>query len=398
MSLVAFVVAVIIGYFLYESYRRDQKIAEREAKTTTNSSRSSSIDSDYAENAENCTNPKCQCKTGNSVFRAFLRSLHGDGKHDSHDLIHEKPSPFHFRAFEDRFSSLADVTDAIRDAGLDQCRLILGIDFTASNEWQGRSSNKGYSLHRISSRSTVQNPYQHVISILNRTLLDVMSPQTPEQGARSSFLTKLQRSQHQCIHAYGFGDTQTKDKSTFPLNPSYVPCSSFAEVQKYYRHAVDRVVLDGPTSYVPIIKKAIEIVEETDNKFHVLVIIADGQFVDEGPTAEAIVEASKHPLSIVVIGVGDGPWWLLKRFDDWLPQRAFDNFQFVEYNKVLKEAGSKRGEAAFALQMLMEIPDQYKAVIELGYCERPPPRDPIEKHLRMTYGPNGSVRSAAYKA
>lgn len=51
-----------------------------------------------------------------------------------------------------RYKTLEDVTAAIRNAGLDQCRLILGIDFTASNEWQGRSSNKGQSLHRISSR------------------------------------------------------------------------------------------------------------------------------------------------------------------------------------------------------------------------------------------------------
>lgn len=103
------------------------------------------------------------------------------------------------------------------------------------------------------------------------------------------------------------------------------------EVEALYTQIAQEVALAGPTSFAPLIYRAIDIVRESENSYHILLIIADGQVTNEAQTIKAIVEASKYPLSIIVVGVGDGPWDMMKQFDDKIPQRQFDNFQFVNF-------------------------------------------------------------------
>lgn len=251
-----------------------------------------------------------------------------------------------FYAIEDHFSSFDEVSKACAKAGLEHCGLIVGIDFTASNEWQGRKTFGGNSLHRILG-SKIYNPYQKVIHIMGNTL-------EPFDEDRN-------------IPAFGFGDSNTLDESVFPFHSDGSPCKGFADVLERYNSIATRVNLSGPTCFAPLILKAIEIVK-AERQYHILLVIADGQVTEEDRTIDAIVTASEYPLSIVVIGVGDGPWETMEDFDNLLPKRKFDNFQFVNYHKVT--AKSRKPETTFALHALMEIPDQYKTIKAMGYLDR----------------------------
>ncbi|KAF3629400.1 hypothetical protein FXO37_28970 [Capsicum annuum] len=111
----------------------------------------------------------------------------------------------------------------------------------------------------------------------------------------------------------------------------------------------------GPTSFAPIVNAAIDIVEANNGQYHVLVIIADGQVTrsidtlserlspQEQATINFIVAASEYPLSIILVGVRDGPWDEMKRFDDNIPQQAFDNFQ-NDYEIRNKGGGERKKE------------------------------------------------------
>ncbi|XP_023930422.1 copine family protein 1-like isoform X1 [Lingula anatina] len=247
------------------------------------------------------------------------------------------------RLISDRFTSLEEVTEAIRKAGLESCNLIFGVDYTASNNIQGQRTFGGRCLHYMGPGAV--NPYQQVISILGETIEPF-----DEDGI---------------IPVFGFGDQSTRGTGVFPFRAEGY-CTGFHDALQAYNQITPNVKLSGPTNFAPLIRRALEIVRQT-KAYHILVIVADGQVTNEQATRHAIVEAAQYPLSIIMIGVGDGPWDMMKEFDDSIPQRRFDNFQFVDFNLAMRDA--RNPQAAFALAALMEIPDQFKAIKQLGLLE-----------------------------
>ncbi|KAD7116455.1 hypothetical protein E3N88_03723 [Mikania micrantha] len=272
-----------------------------------------------------------------------------------HEPIPQRLDPRYTR-IADNYETLEQVTLALAEAGLESSNLIIGIDFTKSNEWTGKRSFMGRSLHSLEG---LQNPYEQAISIIGKTL----APFDDDN----------------LIPCFGFGDASTHDESVFSFYPDSRSCQGFGEVLRRYREIVPQLRLAGPTSFAPIIETAITIVEESGGQYHVLLIIADGQVtrsvdikdgqfsLQERNTIDAIVKASNYPLSIILVGVGDGPWDMMREFDDNIPSRIFDNIQFVNFtNTMSKDITLSKKETEFALNALMEIPSQYQATVQLG--------------------------------
>ncbi len=146
--------------------------------------------------------------------------------------------------------------------------------------------------------------------------------------------------------------------------------------------------------------QAMRVVLDSGCQYHMLLIIADGLVTthpDDSPTptmqetatAQALTDASGLPLSIVVVGVGDGPW---THNNTWCQPvrgkhheavtrpsggRCFDNYHFVNATSVLHDAmqeGLDRRQCAsrLAIHALMKVPEQYRVgeggvVVGLGW-------------------------------
>ncbi|KAL2342899.1 hypothetical protein Fmac_004184 [Flemingia macrophylla] len=303
-------------------------------------------------------------------------SYAGSSVNIGHHNQHKQQPTF----ISDNFSSLDQVVSALREAGLESSNLIIGIDFTKSNEWTGKHSFNHKSLHYI---GNTPNPYEQAISIIGRTL--------------SSF------DEDNLIPCFGFGDASTHDQNVFSFYPGDRYCHGFEEVLARYREIVPYLSLSGPTSFAPIVDAAVDIVERSNGQYHVLVIIADGQVTrnsdtlrgmyspQERATINSIIAASHYPLSIILVGVGDGPWNEMHSFDDNITQRLFDNFQFVNFTKIMSDnKDTSKKETAFALAALMEIPIQYRLTQNLQVANEksvsyhrkrplPPPKEVIDR-------------------
>ena len=105
-----------------------------------------------------------------------------------------------------------------------------------------------------------------------------------------------------------------------------------------------------------------EQVTQTNQRYHIMVILTDGIINDMAQTIDEIVRASSLPLSIIIIGVGDADFSamdVLDADDDPLYSRKFkkhadsDIVQFVPFNQF------KNDPRALAKETLEEVPRQF---------------------------------------
>ena len=228
--------------------------------------------------------------------------------------------------------------------------LEIAIDYTSSN---GKPDDKE-SLHY--KYGTTPNDYEKAIKSCGDIIANYDSDQL--------------------FPVYGFGGKPNgKDKVSHCFNINFNEDDGniikIENIIKFYKESLDKVELSGPTYFAPVIKKVISNInhdlenKKFENHYYILMILTDGIIIDMKETIDYIVEGSKLPLSIVIIGIGDADFTNMEKSDgDKIPLvnsfgeiRKRDIVQFVEFNKFKDEKGVKNGDE-LAEEVLKEIPRQ----------------------------------------
>jgi hypothetical protein len=220
-----------------------------------------------------------------------------------------------------------------------QMNLMVAVDFTGSNGDPSRPN----SLHFMDPN----RPNQYVRAIMS--VGDIL----------------MQYDTDKQVPAFGFG-AQLPDGAVshcFHLNFQQNPYVGGVQgVLDSYGRALASVRLSGPTNFGQIVTTANKLARSSPGVYTVLLILTDGEITDMQQTMDAMVTADDAPLSIVIVGVGNGCDFQMMTVLDGDTQPLTnsqgrrirrDLVQFVPFRNF-------EGQPPFALaaEVLREIPDQ----------------------------------------
>ena len=160
--------------------------------------------------------------------------------------------------------------------------LSIAIDFTGSNG----SPDSTYSLHYI--KNGFVNNYEKSI----RACCDILSVYNKKDE----------------YDVYGFGaDVNGEFSNCFNINFNQnSKIRGVENIIKEYKNAVNAVYFSGGTYFSPVINSINEKINSSNKSlnYNILMIISDGEVHDINTIIDRIIESSKLPLSIIIIGVG----------------------------------------------------------------------------------------------
>ncbi len=191
--------------------------------------------------------------------------------------------------------------------------LSIAIDFTSSNQ----DIPNLISLHDI--KSLEPNQYIKAINTVGK------------------LLGKFDNDQK--IPVYGFGAFINSDKMVshcfnINMNKKDPNISGIENVIKTYEEVFQYIELSGPTKFsffleeVLINLKLESQKKSPSNNYHILLILCDGYIYDFKDTADIIVELSRYPISIIIIGIGNN-----QELND---MKRLGNLKFLHFFKKLK--------------------------------------------------------------
>ena len=177
---------------------------------------------------------------------------------------------------------------------------------------------------------------------------------------------------------WGFGADNVKGYNNlcFPINFKNDPeIYSIKGVIEEYHKCLKQVSLAYPTRYSNSIKYFVkEVKKQNVNKYNILLFLTDGVNEDMSETKDIICEASKLPISIIIVGLGNDNFDNMKILDgDDNPltntkgEKCFrDIVQFVAFNEHRNDPNN------LAKEVLAEIPQQ---IVEYYHSQGIEPED-----------------------
>uniref|UniRef100_A0A672GJL3 Copine-3 n=1 Tax=Salarias fasciatus TaxID=181472 RepID=A0A672GJL3_SALFA len=171
--------------------------------------------------------------------------------------------------------------------------------------------------------------------------------------------------------AFGFGaklppDYKANHEFALNFNPTSPYCQGIEGIVAAYRMVLPKLGFSGPTNFSP-----------TASQYLILLILTDGEITDFDQTRDAIVRASRLPMSIIIVGVGPYDFKAMQLLDgdDGVLRStvgeatARDIVQFVPFTK-FKDAPM----AALAQSVLAEVPNQLVSYYKMRGL---PPPNPV---------------------
>uniref|UniRef100_A0A3B5AR21 Copine 1 n=1 Tax=Stegastes partitus TaxID=144197 RepID=A0A3B5AR21_9TELE len=253
-----------------------------------------------------------------------------------------------------------------------QINFTVGIDFTGSNG-DPRSPN---SLHYLSPDGL--NQYLSALWSVGQVVQDY---DTDKLFPAFGFGAKLPPDYQAAHHEFALN-----------FNPTNPYCQGIQGIVEAYRMVLPQLKLSGPTNFSPIINHVASIAASaaqanTASQYFVLLILTDGEITDFDQTRDAIVRASRLPLSVIIVGVGPADFKAMELLDgDNGVLRstvgeavARDIVQFVPYRqKEPRKCSHIRNFnqfiAALAQCVLAEVPNQLVSYFKMRGLDPPKPQ------------------------
>uniref|UniRef100_A0A2K5XT12 Copine-8 n=1 Tax=Mandrillus leucophaeus TaxID=9568 RepID=A0A2K5XT12_MANLE len=179
-------------------------------------------------------------------------------------------------------------------------------------------------------------------------------------------------------------------------NPQNPYCDGIEGVMEAYYRSLKSVQLYGPTNFAPVINHVARYASSVKDgsQYFVLLIVTDGVISDMAQTKESIVNASKLPMSIIIVGVGPAEFDAMVELDGddvRVSSRGKyaerDIVQFVPFRDYIDRSGNHvLSMARLAKDVLAEIPEQFLSYMRargIKPSPAPPPYTP-PTHLLQT--------------